>query len=119
MTGNAAADHLTPGSPAGNLFRPPTALAPYSGTAADDCIGAAVGMRVEDVCPQNRRLWLRLQEKGGKQHAMPCHHNLEAYLHEYLDGAGLANELKAIAVPDLQPCDRPGHRPSPAPGECL
>ncbi len=59
-------------------------------------IGAAIGMRVEDVYPQNRRLWLRLHEKGGKEHAMPCHHNLEPYLHEYLDGAGLANEPKAI-----------------------
>ena len=46
--------------------------------------------------PQNRRLWLRLHEKGGKQHAMPCHHNLESYLHEYIDGAGLATEPKAI-----------------------
>ncbi len=60
------------------------------------CIGAAIGMRVEDVYPQNRRLWVRLHEKGGKQHAMPCHHNLEAYLHEYIDGAGLATEPKAL-----------------------
>src|SRR5471032_3300903 len=52
-------------------------------------IGAAIGMRVEDVYPQNRRLWVRLHEKGGKEHAMPCHHNLEIYLHAYLDGAGL------------------------------
>jgi site-specific recombinase XerD len=59
-------------------------------------IGAAIGMRVEDVYPQNRRLWVRLHEKGGKQHAMPCHHNLESYLHEYIDGAGLATEPKAI-----------------------
>jgi hypothetical protein len=59
-------------------------------------------MRIDDVYPQNRRLWLRLQEKGGKQHAMPCHHNLETYLHEYLDGASLANDPKA----DLQPCYR-------------
>jgi site-specific recombinase XerC len=59
-------------------------------------IGAAIGMRVEDVYSQNRRLWVRLHEKGGKQHAMPCHHNLEAYLHEYIDGAGLANEPKAL-----------------------
>ena len=59
-------------------------------------IGAAIGMRVEDVYTQNRRLWLRLQEKGGKQHAMPCHHNLETYLHEYIDGAGLALDPKAI-----------------------
>ena len=42
-------------------------------------IGAAIGMRVEDVSSQNRRLWVRLHEKGGKQHAMPFHHNLEAY----------------------------------------
>ena len=44
-------------------------------------IGAALAMRVEDVYTQNRRLWVRLREKGGKAHAMPCHHNLEEYLH--------------------------------------
>jgi site-specific recombinase XerC len=33
-------------------------------------IGAAIGMRVEDVYLQNRRLWVLLHEKGGKQHAM-------------------------------------------------
>jgi site-specific recombinase XerD len=59
-------------------------------------IGAAIGMQVEDVFIQNRRLWVRLHEKGGEQHAMPCHHNLEAYLHAYLDGAGLASQLKAL-----------------------
>ena len=59
-------------------------------------IGAAIGMRVEDVYTQNRRLWVRLHEKGGKQHAMPCHHNLESYLHEYIDGAGLARDPKAL-----------------------
>jgi site-specific recombinase XerD len=59
-------------------------------------IGAAIGMRVEDVFTQNRRLWVRLHEKGGKQHAMPCHHNLEAYLHAYIDGAGLAGDPKAL-----------------------
>ncbi len=56
----------------------------------------AFGMRVDDVYAQNRRLWVRLHEKGGKQHAMPCHHNLEAYLHEYIDGAGLAQQPKAF-----------------------
>ena len=59
-------------------------------------IGAAIGMQVEDVFTQNRRLWVRLHEKGGKQHTMPCHHNLEAYLHEYIGGAGLANQPKAL-----------------------
>ena len=59
-------------------------------------IGAAIGMRVEDVYAQNRRLWVRLHEKGGKHHAMPCRHNLDAYLHAYIDGAGLAQEPKAF-----------------------
>jgi site-specific recombinase XerD len=57
-------------------------------------IGAALGMTVEDVFTQNRRLWVRLREKGGKRHAMPCHHNLEEYLTAYLDGAGLRADPK-------------------------
>jgi site-specific recombinase XerD len=57
-------------------------------------IGAALGMTVEDVFTQNRRLWVRLREKGGKRHAMPCHHNLEEYLTAYLDGAGLRGDPK-------------------------
>ncbi|WP_321927200.1 tyrosine-type recombinase/integrase [Burkholderia sp. BCC1998] len=57
-------------------------------------IGAALAMRVEDVYVQNRRLWVRLREKGGKAHAMPCHHTLEAYLHAYLEGTGIAAEPK-------------------------
>ena len=31
-------------------------------------VGAALGMKVEDVYTQSRRLWLRLHEKGGKTH---------------------------------------------------
>ena len=59
-------------------------------------IGAALGMRVGDVYTQNRRLWVRLAEKGGKQHPMPCHHNLETYLQAYIEGAGLAGNPKAL-----------------------
>ncbi|MEQ0770901.1 tyrosine-type recombinase/integrase [Paraburkholderia tropica] len=57
-------------------------------------IGAALAMRVEDVYVQNRRLWVRLREKGGKAHAMPCHHTLEAYLHAYLERTAIAAEPK-------------------------
>jgi integrase/recombinase XerC len=53
-------------------------------------IGAALAMKVEDVFVQDRRLWVRLREKGGKRHEMPCHHNLESYLQAYLDGGGIA-----------------------------
>lgn len=57
-------------------------------------VGAAVSMKVEDVFVQRRRLWLRLHEKGGKWHEMPCHHKLETYLHAYIDGCGLADDPK-------------------------
>jgi len=55
-------------------------------------IGAALAMRVEDVFTQQRRLWVRLHEKGGKEHVMPCHHNLEEYLHAYIEGCRLAED---------------------------
>ena len=57
-------------------------------------IGAALAMKVEDVYTQNRRLWVRLREKGGKQHAMPCHHLLEEYLHAYLVQTGIVGDPK-------------------------
>ncbi len=59
-------------------------------------IGAALAMKVEDVYVQNRRLWVRLHEKGGKRHEMPCHHNLDAYLHAYIDGCGLGFDPKGM-----------------------
>ncbi len=52
-------------------------------------IGAAITMTVEDVYIQGRRTWVRLHEKGGKLHAMPCHHNLDEYLHAYIKAAQL------------------------------
>ena len=57
-------------------------------------VGAALAMRVEDVFVQNRRLWVRLQEGGGKRHEMPCRHNLEEYLSAYLDGCTLRKDRK-------------------------
>lgn len=57
-------------------------------------IGAALAMKVEDVFTQNRRLWVRLREKGGKAHAMPCHHSLEEYLTAYLEQAGIMGDSK-------------------------
>lgn len=57
-------------------------------------IGAALATKVEDVYTQNRRLWIRLREKGGKQHAIPCHHALEEYLNVYLAETGIAQDPK-------------------------
>jgi integrase/recombinase XerD len=52
-------------------------------------VSAAIGMNVEDYYPQGRRFWVRLHEKGGKQHDMPAHHVLEQYLDEYVTAAGI------------------------------
>lgn len=65
-------------------------------------IGAALQMKVEDVYTQKRRTWVRLHEKGGKRHEMPCHHNLDAYIHAYIDGAGLSGSPKNTLFPTAQ-----------------
>jgi integrase len=57
-------------------------------------VGAALAMRVEDIFVQRRRLWVRLREKGGQRHEMPCHHTLEEYLHAYIEGAGIGDDPK-------------------------
>jgi integrase/recombinase XerD len=45
---------------------------------------------------QGRRGWVRLHEKGGKEHQVPCHHNLELYLDEYIAGAGIAGDKDGL-----------------------
>ena len=36
--------------------------------------------------------WVRLHEKGGKKHELPCHHNLKQYLDDYIAAAGIAGD---------------------------
>jgi integrase len=57
-------------------------------------VGAVIRMRSEDVYVQGRRTWVRLHEKGGKRHEMPCHHSLDTYLAEYIEAAGFGDEPK-------------------------
>ena len=55
-------------------------------------INAVLEMKVRDYFVQGRRGWVRLHEKGGKEHEVPCHHNLELYLDEYIAAAGIAGD---------------------------
>lgn len=57
-------------------------------------VGAAVAMRVEDYFVKGRRSWVRLHEKGGKEHEMPAHHCLEEYLDAYIAAAGIEADKK-------------------------
>ena len=57
-------------------------------------VSAVINMRVEDYLPKGKRWWVRLDEKGGKQHEMPAHHNLEAALDAYIDTAQIRADRK-------------------------
>jgi site-specific recombinase XerD len=59
-------------------------------------INAALKMRVEDLRPRGAAWSIRLHEKGGKQHTMPCHHALAEALHAYINAAGIAEDRKGI-----------------------
>jgi site-specific recombinase XerD len=58
-------------------------------------VSAACAMNTEDVYIQVKRTWVRLHEKGGKEHTLPCHHELEEYLDEYMTAAGIESEKGA------------------------
>ena len=58
-------------------------------------VSATIGMNVEDCFSQGRRMWFRLNEKGGKHHDVPAHHNAEDYIDAYLTAAGINNEAKS------------------------
>ena len=53
-------------------------------------------MKVKDYFVQGRRGWVRLHEKGGKEHEVPCHHNLEQYLDDYLAAAGIGDDEEGL-----------------------
>src|SRR5271168_4369321 len=57
-------------------------------------ITAALRMKVEDLRPKGAGWQVQLHEKGGKQHAMPCHHALAEALRAYIDAAGIAEDRK-------------------------
>ena len=65
-------------------------------------IGAVIQMKVEDYYIQKRRGWIRLHEKGGKVNELPCHHNLEQFLDEWLTTSGLSGEPDSPLFPTMR-----------------
>jgi site-specific recombinase XerD len=57
-------------------------------------VSAAGGLRVEDYFQRGRRAWLRLHDKGGKRHEVPCHHLLDEYLDAWIQAAVIGNDKK-------------------------
>jgi len=88
-------DSIDPSSHVGLRDRALIALIVYTFAR----IGAALQMRVEDVYTEKQRTWVRLHEKGGKRHEMPCHRNLDSYLQTYIDAAGIGGNPKNTLFP--------------------
>ncbi len=57
-------------------------------------VNAVIGMKVKDYFTQGWRGWVRLHEKGGKEHEVPCRHMLEKLLDEYIGAAGIAGDAE-------------------------
>lgn len=57
-------------------------------------VGAVVQMSVGDYFYQGHRPWMRLHEKGGKEHEMPVHHALHDLIEDYIGGAGIGSDAK-------------------------
>jgi site-specific recombinase XerD len=55
-------------------------------------VGATVSMTVGDFFQHRKQLWLRLHEKGGKRHEVPCHSELALYLTAWTQAAGIGSD---------------------------
>src|ERR1700737_4316621 len=75
-------------------------------------------MTIEDLYAQNRRLWVRLREKGGKRHAIPCHHNLECLV-AYPAAVGLREDPKQPSFRAVGRGPRQAHSHNAATGQRL
>jgi site-specific recombinase XerD len=57
-------------------------------------VGATVAMKGGDLFQHRKQLWLRLHEKGGKRHEVPCHPELESYLTAWSKAARIGRDKK-------------------------
>ncbi len=73
-------------------------------------VGATVTMRVGDYFQHRKRLWLRLHEKGGKRHEVPCHPSLEEFLNIWVAAAGIGRDKKGPLFRSMGKGDRLGDK---------
>jgi integrase len=57
-------------------------------------VSAVLSLKRQDFYYQGPRRWLRFHEKGGKEHEMPAHHEIEETIDEY---------LSKVSIEDKQP----------------
>ena len=73
-------------------------------------VSAAVTMKVGDYFQHRKRWWLRLHEKGGKRHEVPCHPNLDEYLNAWITRAGIIGDKKGPLFRSMGKSDRLGDK---------
>jgi integrase/recombinase XerD len=69
-------------------------------------VGAVNTLRVGDYFEKEKRWWLRLHEKGGKRHEVPCHHTLGKFLDDWVRAAGIGGDKKGWLFPRIGKADR-------------
>jgi integrase/recombinase XerD len=74
-------------------------------------VGAAITMKVGDYFQHRKRWWLRLHEKGGKRHEVPCHPSLEEYLNAWVSAAGITRDKKGPLFCSMGKGGRLGDKP--------
>ena len=57
-------------------------------------ISAVLSLKRQDLYYQGPTRWLRFHQKGGKEHEMPAHHEIEETIDEY---------LARVSIEDKQP----------------
>ena len=70
-------------------------------------INAVARLRLGDFQDHGEQRMLRFAEKGGKERQIPVRHDLEAWLRDYIESAGIADEPKSSAL--FRPAE--GNRP--------
>src|SRR5215510_13939853 len=55
-------------------------------------VSAVLSLKRQDFYYQGPRRWLRFHEKGGKEHEMPAHHEIEQTIDEYLSRVGIEDK---------------------------
>ena len=67
-------------------------------------------MKAGDYFQHRKRWWLRLHEKGGKRHEVPCHPGLEEYLNAWIAAAESAETNKGRCLEVMARGNRLGER---------
>ncbi len=74
-------------------------------------VGATVTMKVGDYFQHRQRWWLRLHEKGGKRHEVPCHPSLEEFLNAWVAAAGIGRDKKGPLFRSMSKGDKLSDNP--------